>query len=196
MNHAALRKHIQKLVQSGLMLALCLLLPFLTGQIPQVGSMLLPMHLPVLMCGLICGGSWGALVGFVLPPLRYLLFGMPPIFPTGVAMAFELMTYGLVAGILYSRSKWKCVFALYRALIAAMVTGRLIWGIAQVILTGVSGEAFTWAMFLSGAFLTAIPGIVLQLIFIPAMMVSLGKAKLVPFHHRKHPAADTCHTNR
>lgn len=186
MKQTILTHHIKKLVLSALFLSLGLVLPFFTGQIPQIGNMLLPMHLPVLLCGLICGGAQGALVGFVLPLLRGLLFGMPPVFPAGIAMAFELMTYGLVVGVLYSRSKWKCVIALYRALIPAMLAGRLVWGAVRVILTGVGGEAFTWAMFLSGAFITAIPGIILQLVFIPIMMVSLGKAKMVPFHSHRH----------
>lgn len=186
MKQTILTHHIKKLVLSALFLSLGLVLPFFTGQIPQIGNMLLPMHLPVLLCGLICGSGWGALVGFVLPLLRGLLFGMPPVFPAGIAMAFELMTYGLVVGVLYSRSKWKCVIALYRALIPAMLAGRLVWGIVRTMLTGAGGEAFTWAMFLSGAFFTAIPGIILQLVFIPIMMVSLGKAKMVPFHSHRH----------
>ena len=189
----SLKQYIKRLVLAALFLSMGLVLPFFTGQIPQVGSMLLPMHLPVLMCGLVCGGGWGAVVGFVVPLLRGVLFGMPPLFPTGIAMAFELMTYGLVVGVLYRRSKWKCVVALYRSLIPAMIAGRLVWGAVRVILSGVGGEAFTWAMFLSGAFFTAIPGILLQLFFIPAMMVALGKAKLVPFHlHKK----ETCRCSR
>lgn len=186
MNKADMTYHIKRLVLSAMFLSVGLVLPFFTGQIPRVGNMLLPMHLPVLLCGLICGGSCGALVGFLLPPLRYILFGMPYIFPTGIAMAAELMTYGLVAGILYSRAKWKCVIALYRSLIPAMLAGRLVWGAVRVVLTGAGGVAFTWAIFFSNAFFTAIPGIILQLIFIPAMMVALGKAKMIPFHHHKH----------
>ena len=182
----SLKRQIQRLVLAALFLSMGMVLPFFTGQIPQIGNMLLPMHLPVLLCGLVCGSGWGAVVGFVVPLLRGMLFGMPPLFPAGLAMAFELMTYGLVVGVLYSRSKWKCVVALYRALIPAMIAGRLVWGAVRVILTGVGGEAFTWAMFLSGAFFTAIPGIILQLVFIPIMMVSLGKAKMVPFHSHRH----------
>lgn len=182
----SMKQQIQRLVLSALFLSLGLVLPFFTGQIPQVGNMLLPMHLPVLMCGLICGGGWGAVVGFVVPLLRGVLFGMPPLFPAGLAMAFELMTYGLVVGVLYSRSKWHCVLALYRALIPAMIAGRLVWGAVRVILSGVGGEAFTWTMFLSGAFFTAIPGIILQLFFVPTMMVALGKAHLIPIYNHEH----------
>jgi len=172
---------VRTLVTAALMLALGLVLPFFTGQIPQIGSMLCPMHLPVLLCGLLCGWKYGLAVGFILPPLRYALFGMPPIFPTGVAMAFELAAYGFLAGFLYARSRWQCVVALYRCLIAAMLGGRLVWAAVRVILSGVSGEAFTWQMFLSGAFLTAIPGIILQLVFIPAVMVALDRTGLVRF---------------
>lgn len=183
-----MQKSIRTLVLAAFMLALCLILPFFTGQIPQIGSMLLPMHLPVLLCGLLCGWQYGAAVGFVAPLLRYVLFGMPRIYPTGIAMAFELAAYGLVIGLLYSRSRWKCIFALYRSLLIAMVVGRIVWGAAEVVLLGLGGQAFTWELFLSGALLTAIPGIILQLVFIPALMIALDRTGLVPFS--KKPAAD------
>lgn len=183
-----MQKSIRTLVLAAFMLALCLILPFFTGQIPQIGSMLLPMHLPVLLCGLLCGWQYGAAVGFVAPLLRYVLFGMPPIYPVGIAMAFELATYGLVIGLLYSRSRWQCVFALYRSLLIAMVVGRIVWGVAEVILLGLDGQAFTWELFLSGALLTAIPGIILQLVFIPALMIALDRTGLVRFS--KKTAAD------
>lgn len=167
-------------------LALGLVLPFVTGQIPEIGAMLLPMHIPVLLCGLICGWQHGTIVGFVLPLLRYMLFGMPPIFPTGMAMAFELAAYGFLSGFLYQRARWHCVISLYRCLIAAMIGGRIVWGMISVLLLGLAGQPFTWQLFITGAFLTAIPGIVLQLVFIPAMMVALDRAGMVHFHKKKH----------
>ncbi|MCR2048835.1 ECF transporter S component [Acetatifactor muris] len=169
------------LTLAAMFLATGLLLPFLTGQIPQFGNMLLPMHIPVLLCGLICGWQYGLAVGAVLPILRYFLFGMPVPFPTGIAMAFELATYGLVVGLLYSRSRWQCVIALYRSMIAAMVSGRVVWGIVQIVLLGISGGGFTWKMFMAGAFLNAIPGIILQLTLIPVIMVALNRTGLVRF---------------
>ena len=171
----------QALVTAALLLAVGLILPFFTGQIPQIGNMLCPMHLPVLLCGLLCGWKYGLAVGLILPPLRYVLFSAPPLYPTGLAMAFELGAYGLLAGWLYGRSRWQCVAALYRSLLAAMLGGRLVWAAARVLLSGVSGQPFTWQMFVSGAFLTAIPGIVLQLVFIPAVMVALHRTGLVRF---------------
>ena len=171
---------VHTLVLSAMFLALGLVLPFFTGQIPQVGGMLLPMHLPVFLCGLICGWQYGLAVGFVTPLLRMALFSMPPLL-TAVAMAFELAAYGGIAGFLYRRSRWQCIFALYRCLIAAMVGGRLVWAAARVVMTGVAGEPFTWQIFLAGALLNAIPGIILQLVFIPAVMVALDRAGMVPF---------------
>ncbi|MCI9143823.1 MAG: ECF transporter S component [Lachnospiraceae bacterium] len=170
-----------KLTLAAMFMAIGLLLPFLTGQIPQFGNMLLPMHIPVILCGLICGWQYGLAVGATLPVLRYFLFGMPVLFPAGIAMAFELATYGLVVGLLYSRSRWKCVIALYRSMIIAMVAGRVVWGIVQTLLLGISGGSFTWKMFAAGAFLNAIPGIILQLILIPVIMVALNRTGLVPF---------------
>lgn len=178
------KRTIKNTVLAALLLALGLVLPFLTGQIPQIGSMLLPLHLPVLICGLICGWKYGLAVGLILPIMRSLLFGMPPMFPTAIAMAFEMATYGALAGWLYSRSRWQCVVALYRALITAMVAGRIVWAGAQVILLGLTGSVFTFQMFVAGAFLNAIPGIILQLVFIPALMVALNRTGLVKFARR------------
>ena len=177
-------------VLAAMFMALGLVLPFLTGQIQQIGNMLLPMHLPVLVCGLICGWQYGAVVGFVLPLLRFVLFGMPPIYPMGVSMAFELAAYGFLVGWLYSHSRWQCIISLYRCLLAAMVGGRLVWGAVRVLLSGVAGQAFTWEMFLSGALLTAIPGIVLQLTLIPALMLALDRTGLVKFR-RAEPKEKT-----
>lgn len=191
--YETIKQTLKNLTLAAMFLAAGLVLPFVTGQIPQIGSMLLPMHLPVLMCGLVCGWKYGLVVGFILPLMRSVLFGMPPMFPTAVAMAFELASYGGLAGFFYGRSKWKCVIALYRALLAAMIGGRLVWGGGMVVLTGMSGSGFTWAMFLSGAFLNAIPGIILQLIFIPTMMIALDRTGLVRFHRKKHhKVADRC----
>ena len=90
-----------KMVISALFLALAYVLPFLTGQIPEIGAMLCPMHIPVLLCGFICGWPWGLAVGLVAPLFRSLILSMPPLFPTAVCMAFELGTYGAVAGLAY-----------------------------------------------------------------------------------------------
>ena len=129
-------QNTKKLAYAALFLALCLVLPMLTGQIPQIGSMLLPMHIPVLLCGLVCGWQYGAAVGFVAPLLRSLLFGMPPMYPVAIAMAFELLTYGLVIGLVYRRMAQKGAAGVYAALLTAMVAGRLVWGVAEVVLLG------------------------------------------------------------
>ena len=187
---------VHKLVQAALFLALGLVLPFFIGQIPQIGKMLLPMHIPVLLCGMVCGSGYGLIVGFICPLLRSVLFGMPAIFPQAVAMAFELATYGFVSGFLYSRSRWQCVLAVEKCLIAAMIAGRIVWGVVMYALMAATGSQFTLQMFLAGAFLQAVPGIILQLILIPACMYALNRAGLVPFH-RNHavggaePAAET-----
>lgn len=176
-----MKKHIVNLTLSAMFLAIGILLPFLTGQIQVIGNMLLPMHIPVLLCGLICGWKYGLGVGFVMPLLRNALFHMPPIYPTGIAMAFELAAYGAVVGLLYSKSRYKCIFSLYRSMLAAMLAGRIVWGIAQTVLLGLGENGFTFNMFLAGAFLNAFPGIILQLILIPAVMIALNRTGLVKF---------------
>lgn len=174
-----MKQTTKRITLSAMFLAIGMVLPFFTGQIQQIGSMLLPMHLPIFLCGLICGWQYGLVVGFVLPLLRSVIFGMPLLFPNAVSMAFELATYGLVVGFLYHKSPWKCIIALYRSMFAAMVAGRIVWGFAQAILLGIQGNAFTWQMFLTGALLNAIPGIMIQLLLIPAVMVALNRTGLV-----------------
>ena len=179
-----MKKTTKKLVLSAMFLALGLVLPLLTGQIQQIGSMLLPMHIPVLLCGFICGWPYGLAVGFILPLLRSVTFGMPPMYPVAIAMAFELATYGFVSGLLYARAKKKNILSIYLSLIVAMIAGRLVWGVAEIVLLGLKGNAFTWQAFLAGAVLNAIPGIILQLILIPVILFALQKAKLIPLRDK------------
>lgn len=173
------KQFIRNLTSSAVCLALCMVLPFLTGQIPEIGSALSPMHIPVLLAGFLCGPWWASAVGAVAPLLRFSLFGMPPLFPTGLAMCFELASYGLVAGLLYVRLPKKNI-NIYFALISAMISGRIIWGILMVILMGITGAGFTWAAFIAGAFLNAIPGIVVHILLIPVLVIALKRAKYIP----------------
>ena len=99
-------KQINCFMLAAMFLAVGMVLPFFTGQIPQVGKLLLPMHIPVFLCGLVCGWKYGLVIGFLMPLFRSVLFGMPILFPTAFAMAFELMTYGFCIGFLYEKSRW------------------------------------------------------------------------------------------
>lgn len=168
----------KKIVYAGLFLALGLLLPFLTAQIPSLGNMMLPLHIPVLLVGFICGWPYGLIIGFILPLLRSMLFGMPPMFPTALAMAFELAVYGVVIGILYKVLPKKNI-SIYISLIISMICGRIVWGIVSFALYGLAGSAFTWEIFMAGAFVNAIPGIIIQIIIIPIIVMALKKGRFI-----------------
>ena len=157
-------------VISGLLLAIGLVLPFLTAQVKEIGDSLLPLHFPVLICGLLCGPWYGLCIGLILPFMRSVLFAMPPVYPNAVWMACELATYGFVVGFLYHRFSKKTLGNLYVSLLAAMISGRIVWGIVKSILLGLSGKAFSMEAFMIGGFLDAILGIVLQLILIPIII--------------------------
>jgi riboflavin transporter FmnP len=159
-----MKRNTHDLTIAGICLALAQLLPLLTGQIPQIGAMLAPMHIAVLLCGFLCTTSYAAIVGFTAPLLRFAIFGMPPLFPIGIAMSFELMTYALVASVMYKR------YNIYISLITAMLTGRVVWGIVMSVIAGVSSVQFGLNTFIVGAFATAAPGIVLQLLIIPLLV--------------------------
>jgi len=161
---------IKALVLAAMFLAIGMVLPLITMQIKEIGDTLLPMHFPVLLCGFLCGWHYGATVGLILPFLRPAIFGMPPIFPNAIWMATELMTYGLVAGIMYSIFKSKNMKNIYISLITAQISGRIVWGITKALLLFYQAKPFGLMMFLTGGFLDAIPGIIIQLILIPVIL--------------------------
>ena len=173
--------NLKKTIVSALFLSIALLLPFLTGQIPQVGKMLLPMHTPVILCGFICGWQYGLTVGFIAPLLRSLIFANPTMFPTALIMAFELAAYGFFAGFILALFKKKRISSIYVSLIAAMLLGRVVKAIVQFFVLGFTDEGFVFAGFIAGAFTNAIPGIVLQIVLIPVVIVVLEKTKLIYF---------------
>ena len=168
---------VLNLVLGALFLALALVLPFLTGQIPEIGAMLCPLHIPVILCGFICGPIWGAAVGLSAPLLRSLTIGMPPLFPTAVCMAFELAAYAVTAGLMHRLLPRKKPYV-YLSLLTAMAAGRIVWGIAAWIALGMSGGSFTLAAFLSGAVINALLGIAVQIAVIPILVMILDKEKL------------------
>ena len=167
----------RRMTYAALYLAIAMVLPFITGQIPSVGNALSPMHLPVLLCGFMCGWPWGLLVGFIAPLLRSVIFGMPPMFPTAVSMAFELATYGAVAGWLHRRLP-RTMPWLYVVLVSAMLVGRVVWAAARLVLSGLGGSAFDWNVFLSEGFVKAVPAIILQLALIPVLVMAMERAGL------------------
>jgi len=171
-------QHVKKLVCAAVCLALALYLPFLTGQIPEIGSALCPMHIPVLLCGFLCGWQYGIAVGFVAPLLRTALFGMPPL-ATALVMAFELAAYGALAGLFYKALPKKFGY-LYLSLIGAMLGGRAVWGLARFLLAGAQHTTFPFSAFLAGAFLDAAPGILVHILLIPPIVFALKKAKIMP----------------
>ena len=171
-------KRTLKLTYAALCLALAMVLPFLTGQIPQIGQALSPMHIPVFLCGFLCGWPYGVVVGFIAPLLRSLLFGMPVFFPGGCAMAFELACYGLLSGLLYKLLPKKPVY-IYVTLLISMIGGRIVWGIARYVFAGIQGAEFTFAAFVAGAVTKAIPGIILHIVLVPLIVIALKRADLV-----------------
>ena len=168
------RSTTRSLVLAALFLALAFVLPMITGHVPQVGNMLCPMHFPILLCGFVLGGPWGLAVGFIAPLVRSVLFGMPPMFPIAVSMAFELAAYGLVSGALWRKVK-HTVPMMYASLVTAMVAGRLVWGAVRFVLAGLTGSAFPVRGVFSRAPLTPLPGIVAQLVLNPLLLGALQK---------------------
>lgn len=172
------RNQIRRLTLTAMFIALGYLLPFLTGQIPQFGTMLSPMHIPALLCGFVCGWQYGLVAGAIMPLLRSATLGMPPMFPTAVAMAFELAAYGYAAGLLY-RALPKHIAFVYVTLVLSMLIGRAVWGLASAVLMMGTENVFTTQAFLAGAFINAWPGIILHILVIPPVVLGLRRAKLM-----------------
>ncbi|MBE7024937.1 MAG: ECF transporter S component [Ruminococcaceae bacterium] len=172
------KKNALSITYAALCLALALVLPFLTGQIPQIGKALAPMHIAVFLCGFVCGWPYGLLVGFIAPLLRSAIFGFPIMFPEAVSMAFELATYGLISGLLYKVFPKKTQY-IYLSLLTAMACGRLIWGAVRYCLAGLTGSGFPFSAFWAGAVANAVPGIILHILLLPLLVVALKKANVI-----------------
>ncbi len=170
-------KQTKKLIIAALCAALCVVLPMAFHAIPNAGSIFLPMHIPVLLCGFICGWPYGLACGLLGPCLSSLLTSMPPaaILPS---MACELAAYGLVTGLLYHRIRTGSRIAdIYLSLLAAMLCGRIFYGALNALVF--RAGAYSLELWLAAAFTTALPGIVIQLILIPVLLVALERSKVL-----------------
>jgi len=162
-----------QLVLAALFTALGVLLPVILHPFGISGQVFLPMHIPILLCGFIAGSGYGILTGLIVPFLSSITTGMPPIWPVAVSMALELAAYGFFAGFLSKRLN--IIFSL----IGAMLAGRIVLGIVNAVLYGISGTPYSFSLFVSAAFVTALPGIIIQLLLIPFILYALGKTHVM-----------------
>ncbi|MCI6486811.1 MAG: ECF transporter S component [Clostridiales bacterium] len=174
---------VKKSIITAVCIALCVVLPQAFHAVPNAGAIYLPMHIPVLLCGLICGWSYGLLCGLAGPALSALLTGMPPaaVLP---GMMVECGVYGLAAGLLMQLVRTKHLYAdLYISLAAAMLLGRVVSGIAKALIF--SAGSYSMASWVAGSFVTALPGIVIQLALLPSIVYALMRARLIPQRYPK-----------
>lgn len=177
-----MKNQIKNLVLSALFLAIAVVFPMVFHPAPDFGKVFLPMHIPVLLCGFICGWKYGGACGLLAPILSWYFSGgvMPPLYPVAIAMMLELCVYGILSGLFYNKIKLiKNDLNIILSLIIAMLGGRIVMGIAYAILLGFKGMPYSFEGFLSGAFITALPGIVIQLVLIPVIVLILKQAKLI-----------------
>lgn len=173
---------VRRMTLSAVCIALCVVLPIAFHSIPDAGSVFLPMHIPVLICGMICGWPYGFVCGLVGPLLSSVLTGMPPVayLPP---MMIECGVYGLTAGLLLKYIHTRHTYAdLYIALVGAMIAGRIVSGIAKALIFTPGMALSAWV---SASFVTALPGIVIQLVFLPSVVLTLMKAKVIPVRYAK-----------
>ncbi len=179
----------KQLTYSAVALAAAYLLPFITAGNTELGNMLCLMHIPVLLCGFICGPIWGGAVGLIAPLLRHFTLQMPPDF-VAFPMAIELCAYGALTGLLYKLLPKK-VYSVYISLTVSMLIGRFIWGLAKLAwLFFVNGvyktqdfsaiKTFLLTGFWTNAFAVAVIGIAIQIVLIPLIIIALQKANLIP----------------
>ena len=174
---------VKKSIITAVCIALCVVLPQAFHAVPNAGAIYLPMHIPVLLCGLICGWSYGLLCGLAGAALSALLTGMPPaaVLP---GMLVECGVYGLAAGLLMQLVRTKHLYAdLYISLAAAMLLGRVVSGIAKALIF--SAGSYSMVSWVAGSFVTALPGIVIQLALLPSIVYALMRARLIPQRYPK-----------
>ena len=167
---------LRNMVLTAMFIACALMLPLLTANIDNYGKMLCPMHIPVMICGAVCGWQWGMAAGFISPLLRSLMFTAPAVYPTAVAMAFELAAYGAVIAIMlkFLSGKAEKLASVYISLVTAMIVGRLVLALANFTLLGLADTPYSWDLFVSSAVVTAVPAIVLQFAVVPPIVYALG----------------------
>jgi ubiquinone/menaquinone biosynthesis C-methylase UbiE/predicted membrane protein len=174
-----MKNEVIKMTRAAMMIALGVLLPMAFHAIPNAGGIFLPMHLPVLLAGFLCGPFYGALVGVVTPLLSSLWTGMPPVAMLP-GMIAELCAYGFFSGLFYRLIKTKNLYLdLYACLLLSMLLGRLVGGFANAMIYLSKSKSYTWQIFLTGYFVTGIWGILIQLVAIPLIMVALTKSHLI-----------------
>lgn len=176
--------YVKKAIITAACIALCVVLPMAFHAIPNSGIIYSPMHIPVLLCGLICGGAFGLLCGVAGTALSSVLVGMPPI-PYLPSMLIELAVYGLVAGLMMQVVHTKKLYIdLYISLVVALLVGRVIAGLSQALIF--SPGSYSLAAWTSAYFVMAWPGIVLQLVLLPTVVFALERAKLIPGRYPKY----------
>lgn len=174
---------VKRSILSAVCIALCVVLPMAFHAIPNGGTVYSPMHIPVLLCGLVCGGGYGVLCALAGPLLSALITGMPPIAVLPVMLA-ECVCYGGVSGLLMARLRTEKVFAdLYISMLAAMLIGRIAGGAARALIF--APGAVTLAAWATGYFVTALPGVIIQLVLVPSIVYALQRARLIPQRYYK-----------
>ncbi len=170
---------IKKITYSAMFLAFGIVLSLITMNIPSIGKMLLPMHFVTLISGFILGPYYGAIVGFLMPLVRTLIFGIPVFYPSSIVMAMELLTYAFIVGLFFHLifKKKNSLINIYASLIIAMIFGRIVYGIVNFSIGLVEKNPFTFQVFLYDAFLNSIVGIIIQLILIPFIIKIIGGYK-------------------
>lgn len=165
-------------------IALCYALPIAFHAV-GLGGTLSPMHIPVLLCGLVCGGASGLICGIIGPVLSSLLSGMPPMLML-IRMIPELCAYGLVGGIAMKRVRTGSATAdVYVSLAIAMIAGRIVGGIASAVFFTVTSGVYSVGLWFASYFAESIPGIIAHLMLVPVLVLSLQKARLVPARYAK-----------
>lgn len=171
------RNTFVNMVLSAMFIAVGIVLPFLTGNVTETGKMICPMHLPVIVCGAVCGWPWGMVVGIITPLLRGVVAGAPVLYPTGICMAFELATYGLVFGLMlkWLSSKIDRMASIYISLVVAMIVGRVVLGLAHFTLYGMFGTPYSWQTLISSAVIQSAPAILIQFAVIPPIVYAFSR---------------------
>jgi uncharacterized membrane protein len=169
-------------------IALCYALP-LAFHALGLGAAFSPIHLPVLLCGLVCGWQYGAFCGIVGPVISSLLSGMPGTAQL-IYMVPELCAYGLSVGLLYRFVHTRRAAAdVYLSLIPAMLLGRVVGGCARALFFAASAQQYSLALWVSAYFVQSIPAIVLQLVALPTLVLLLQKSRLIPRRVKGESAA-------
>ncbi len=165
-----MKRKTRDIILGSLFLALAIIMPYIFHATGISGQIFLPMHIPIIIGGFFLSPMTALMVGALSPLINSLVLGMPVFYPIGLIMTFELMVYGLSIALLRKK------LDTYYSLLISMILGRITAGLVVFALQNLLNLKLNYMVYVKGAVITGLPGILIQLLLIPIIVKALKRS--------------------